>query len=101
MIRAFVIASTPMVQAGLRTMLTSAEIQVVGESSLPDAFIEDLANIDVVVVADELLLEEVGRILANDSSVALVALAALSSNAVGPPGPAMSRMSSMSTPSSF
>ena len=94
MIRAFVIASTPMVQAGLRTMLTSAEIQVVGESSLPDAFIEDLANIDVVVVADELLLEDVGRILANDSSVALVALAALTNNGAGPPGPALPGMSS-------
>jgi DNA-binding NarL/FixJ family response regulator len=77
MIEVFVIASTPMVQAGLRTMLISTNIRVVGESSLPDAFTEDLANIDVIVVADEVLLEEVGRSLSSPGSPTMVGLIAL------------------------
>jgi DNA-binding NarL/FixJ family response regulator len=75
MIRAYVIASTPMLQAGLRTMLTTADIQVVGESSIPDAFSADLPGIDVIVVADTPLLEKVGRALAQDRTLALVVLA--------------------------
>jgi len=75
MIRAYVIASTPMLQAGLRTMLTTADIQVVGESSIPDAFNADLPGIDVIVVADTSLLEKVGRALVQDRTLALVVLA--------------------------
>jgi DNA-binding NarL/FixJ family response regulator len=75
MIRAYVIASTPMLQAGLRTMLTTTGIQVVGASSIPDAFNADLPGIDVIVVADTLLLEKVGRVLAQDRTLALVVLA--------------------------
>ena len=75
MIRAYVIASTPMLQAGLRTMLTTADIQVVGESSIPDAFSADLPGIDVIVVADTPLLEKVGQALAQDRTLALVVLA--------------------------
>jgi len=81
MISVFVIASTPMLQAGLRTILTTTDIQVVGESSVPGAFSEDLADIDVVVVADTMLLENVGRTLADHSTGALVVLA--NSNEVG------------------
>ena len=81
MISVFVIASTPMVQAGLRTILTSTDIQVVGESSAPGAFSEDLPDIDVVVVADTRLLENVGRTLSDHSTGALVVLA--NSNEVG------------------
>ena len=75
MISVFVIASTPVTQAGLRTMLTSSDIQVVGESSLPNAFSENLTDIDVVVVADTMLLENVGRTLADHNTGALVVLA--------------------------
>jgi DNA-binding NarL/FixJ family response regulator len=64
-----------MLQAGLRTMLTTADIQVVGESSIPDAFNADLPGIDVIVVADTSLLEKVGRALAQDRTLALVVLA--------------------------
>jgi DNA-binding NarL/FixJ family response regulator len=82
MISVFVLASMPMIQAGLRTMLTNADIQVVGESSARDAFIEDLAGIDVVVVADTMLLEDVGRLLADHDTGALVLLA--NNSEVGP-----------------
>jgi DNA-binding NarL/FixJ family response regulator len=63
-----------MLQAGLRTMLTTTGIQVVGESSIPDAFNADMPDIDVIVVADTLLLEKVGRALAQDRTLALVVL---------------------------
>jgi DNA-binding NarL/FixJ family response regulator len=75
MISVFVIASTPMMQAGLRAMLTSTDIAVVGEAAEATALIEELADIDVVVVADTMLLENVARTLASYSTVALVVLA--------------------------
>ena len=64
MTRVFVLAPTPMMQAGLRTMLTGAGLQVTGESSISTDVIAELPAIDVVVV-DELLLEEAGRVLTN------------------------------------
>ncbi len=74
MIRVFVIAPTPMLQAGLHSMLTTSDIQVVGESSLAAALSAAPPGIDVIVVADRLLLEEVGRVLTNATTAALVAL---------------------------
>lgn len=73
MIRVFVIAPTPMMQAGLRTMLTGTEVQAVGASSIADAASTELAEIDVIVV-DETLLEDVGRTLTNIGLIALVVL---------------------------
>ena len=73
MIRVFVVAPTPMMIAGLRAMLTTTEIAVVGEAaSLAEITIE-LPTIDVIVV-DQLLLDEVVRAIANDGRVALVVL---------------------------
>jgi DNA-binding NarL/FixJ family response regulator len=72
--RVFIVAPTPMMQAGLHTLLTSNDIQVVGTSALPDAFSEVTTDIDALVVADELQLEEVGRVLAQTRTVALVVL---------------------------
>ncbi len=73
MTRVFVIAPTPMMQAGLRTMLTGTEVQVVGASSSADAASTELAEIDVIVV-DETLLEDVGRTLTNIGLIAFVVL---------------------------
>src|SRR5207248_9954054 len=73
MIRVFVVAQTPMMIAGLRAMLTTTEIAVVGEAaSLAEITIE-LPAIDVIVV-DQLLLDGVVRAIANDGSMALVVL---------------------------
>lgn len=76
MIRVFVVAPTPMIIAGLRAMLTTTEIAVVGEAaSLAEVTIE-LPAIDVIVV-DQLLLDEVVRAVravANDGRIALVVL---------------------------
>lgn len=73
MIRVFVVAPTPMMIAGLHAMLTTTEIEVVGEAaSLAEINIE-LPAIDVIVV-DQLLLDEVARAIANDGRIALVVL---------------------------
>ncbi|MBA2396349.1 MAG: response regulator transcription factor [Ktedonobacteraceae bacterium] len=72
--RIFILAPTPMMQAGLHSLLTSNEIQIVGTSAQPDALSEVATDIDVVVVADELLLEELAPTLANTPMVALVLL---------------------------
>jgi DNA-binding NarL/FixJ family response regulator len=72
--RIFILAPTPMMQAGLHSLLTSNEIQIVGTSAQPGALSEVTTDIDVVVVADELLLEELVPTLANTPMVALVLL---------------------------
>jgi len=74
MIRVFIIAPTPMMRAGLHAMLTTAGLEVVGEASASDGFVEELSAIDVIVVADERQLEEVGRIVTGSRSIALVIL---------------------------
>ena len=82
MIRVFVVASTPMMLAGLRTMLTTPDLQVVGETSMPGELPGELPAIDVIVV-DELLLEEVRRAMTNNGNVT-VALVVLTNNDEGP-----------------
>jgi DNA-binding NarL/FixJ family response regulator len=74
MIRAFVIAPTPITQAGLHTILNSEQVQVIGMSAIPDAFVENIQDTDVIVVADEMLLKDVGRLLTNTQGMALIVL---------------------------
>jgi DNA-binding NarL/FixJ family response regulator len=83
MIRAFVVAPTPMIRAGLHTMLTTSEIQVVGETISPGEIITELPTIDVIVV-DHLLLEDVARALANDSRAGRIALVVLTNSGERP-----------------
>ncbi len=73
MIRVFVVAPTPLMQAGLRTMLTTSEIQVVGEASIAEDMIAELPAIDVLVV-DETQLEGAVRAIANNPMTALLVL---------------------------
>ena len=76
MIRVFVVAPTPMMIAGLRAMLTTTDIEVVGVAASFAEITIELAAIDVVVV-DQLLLDEVARAaraIANDGRIALVVL---------------------------
>src|SRR5712692_3786980 len=73
MIRVFVVAPTPLMQAGLRTMLTTSEIQVVGEASIAEDMIAELPAIDVLVV-DETQLEGAVRAIANNPATALLVL---------------------------
>ena len=74
MIRVFIVAPTPMMRAGLQAMLTTAGLEVVGEATTPNGFVEELSPIDVIVVADERQLEEVGRIVTSSRSIALVVM---------------------------
>jgi DNA-binding NarL/FixJ family response regulator len=74
MIRVYIIAPTPAMQVGLRTILATGEMQVVGEASTPAEFTMGLAGIDVVVVAEEELLESLHRTVAEGSTPALVVL---------------------------
>ncbi len=75
MIRVFVIATTPMQQAGLHAMLPSSDIEIVGESLVPDIAREELSESDVVVIADEVLLEDAVRMMPRDEMSALVVMA--------------------------
>jgi DNA-binding NarL/FixJ family response regulator len=72
--RAFVVAPAPVTRAGLRSMLANAEetrVEVVGQTSSP-ADDSALSEADVVLLADEELLEEVSIAVAEDSTQALV-----------------------------
>ena len=75
MTRVFVIATTPMQQAGLRAMLTTSGIEIVGESLVPDIAREELSESDVIVIADEVLLEDAVRMIPRNEMVALVVMA--------------------------
>ena len=81
MVRVFVIATTPMQQAGLRVMLASSEIDVVGESLVPDTALEELPESDVIVIADEVLLEDAVRMIPSSETVAIVVMANNEQNA--------------------
>ncbi len=77
--RVFVVAPAPMIRAGLRSMLATVEgtdVRVVGEAasltgSGPDP---SLSQADVVLVADEELLEEMALAVADDGTQALLLL---------------------------
>ena len=75
MVRVFVIATTPMQQAGLRVMLTSSDIEIVGESLVPDIAREELLESDVIVITDEVLLEDAIRMLPQSETVVIVVMA--------------------------
>jgi DNA-binding NarL/FixJ family response regulator len=72
--RAFVVAPAPVTRAGLRSMLAIAEgtdVRVVGEASSPTDPSE-LSEADVVLLANEELLEEASFAVAEDGTQALV-----------------------------
>ncbi len=72
--RAFVVAPTPVTRAGLRSMLANAEgtdVRVVGEASSP-ADPPGLSEADVVLLADDELLEDASVAVAEDGTQAIV-----------------------------
>lgn len=72
MIRVFIVAPTPMTQAGLHTLLATEDIYIAGASAVPDAFLESVSTIDVIVVADDLQLDAVTHAIANGSAALVV-----------------------------
>jgi DNA-binding NarL/FixJ family response regulator len=75
MTRVAIAAATPMMRAGLRAMLASEDVQVVGEAASLDEAVVELPDVDVLVVAGEELLTG-GRILVGEGAPAIVALSA-------------------------
>lgn len=62
MTRVLVAAPTPMLRAGLHTLLATSELQVVGEASTPEQLANALSGVDVVVVSGA-LWEAAARLL--------------------------------------
>jgi DNA-binding NarL/FixJ family response regulator len=74
MTRVFIAALTPMLRAGLRTMLAGAELEVLGETAYLAGNL-DLVEADVLLVADESLLGNLAGVLSGPRRPAVVALA--------------------------
>lgn len=74
MIRVFVIAPTPMMRVGLSTILTTQDMQVVGEAAMLAGSTIELSGIDVIVLAGEGLLDDLQRHVAEGTAPALVVL---------------------------
>jgi DNA-binding NarL/FixJ family response regulator len=72
--RVFVVAPTPTMRAGLRSMLAAADLLVVGEAGLAAGPVLPLAGADVVLVADEELLEETALSVSEDGTQSLLLL---------------------------
>ena len=62
MTRVLVAAPTPMLRAGLHTMLATPDLQVVGEAATPEQLANALSGVEVVVVS-EALWEAAARLL--------------------------------------
>lgn len=77
--RVFVVAPTPTLRAGLRSMLAAVEVAdllVVGEAGLSAGPVPDpsLSEADVVLVADEELLEETALSVSEDGTQSVLLL---------------------------
>ena len=75
--RVFVVAPTPTMRAGLRSMLASvetADLLIVGEAGLSAGPVPPLSGADVVLVADEELLEETALAVSEDGTQSLLLL---------------------------
>ncbi len=74
--RVFVVAPTPMVRAGLRSMLEAADVVVVGEAEAPAGPVPgpSLSDADVLLVADEESLDETVLAVAEDGTQSIVVL---------------------------
>jgi DNA-binding NarL/FixJ family response regulator len=74
MTRVAIAAPTPMMRAGLRAMLATDEVQVVGEAASLDEAMAEVPDADVLVAAGAELLEGGGRVLVGESAPAMVVL---------------------------
>lgn len=72
MIRVFIVAPTPMMQAGLHTLLANEDIYIAGTSAIPGDFLDDVSTIDVVVAADDLQLDVVIHAIGGGSTALIV-----------------------------
>jgi DNA-binding NarL/FixJ family response regulator len=75
MIRVLIAAPTPALRAGLRALVATTELQIAGVVATLAAPDLDIADVDVVLLADAALLEEAARIIPDNARVALLLLA--------------------------
>lgn len=75
MTRTLIVAPTPALRAGLRALLDSPGIQVVGEAATLAGLARDLGDADILLLADETPLLELGRLLAGEARVGVLVLA--------------------------
>jgi DNA-binding NarL/FixJ family response regulator len=76
MTRVLIAAPAPALRAGLRALVATTELQIIGETASLAALGIDIADVDVLLVADEALLPDAARIIPGDGRLALLLLAA-------------------------
>jgi DNA-binding NarL/FixJ family response regulator len=75
MIRVLIAAPTPALRAGLRALVATTELEIVGVAATPAAADVDMSKADVVLLADAALLEDAARSIPGDARLALLLLA--------------------------
>jgi DNA-binding NarL/FixJ family response regulator len=75
MTRVLIAAPTPALRAGLRALLSTADIEIVGEAAALAAPEVDLSAADVVLVAEVELLADAARAIGAEARLAMLALA--------------------------
>jgi DNA-binding NarL/FixJ family response regulator len=75
MTRVLIIAPTPALRAGLRALLEGPELQIVGEAAALTGRFAELGGADVLLLADEAGLPELGRLLGGEERVGVLLLA--------------------------
>lgn len=75
MIRVLIAVPTPALRAGLRALVATTELQIVGVVATLATLDVDIADVDVMLLADEALLADAARIVPDDARVALLLLA--------------------------
>lgn len=74
MTRVVIVAPTPMLRAGLRALLDEGEVQVMGEAAALAGLAPRLPDYDVLLLGDESLLDDAGRLLRDEGRLAVVVL---------------------------
>jgi NarL family two-component system response regulator YdfI len=72
--RVVIIAPTPMMQAGLQTLLSTPDVHIAGAASGVEMMLENAQAADVVVVADDAQVQEIVQALPQAQSGAMVVL---------------------------
>jgi len=75
MTRVLIAAPTPALRAGLRALVSAADIEIVGEVAVLGAPEVDMSAVDVVLVADVELLAGATRAIGAEAQLAILALA--------------------------
>jgi DNA-binding NarL/FixJ family response regulator len=75
MIRVLIAAPTPALRAGLQALVASSELQIAGVVATLAALGVEIADVDVLLLADQELLADAARIIPDDARLALLLLA--------------------------